>query len=123
MTYPSKQTRRRFSAQTKLAIVHEALSGEQSKAAIARKYDVNANQLSRWIREYERNATWRSASPTLLPVMATDNAPPHLASRPSRQNHDTDAGLVVRIQTPSGHCVTLSGIELAGLSSLFEALR
>jgi len=45
--------RRRFPKEQKLHIVEEALSGEMSKTAVARKHMIAPTVLSRWIDAYE----------------------------------------------------------------------
>ena len=45
--------RRRFSKEQKQSIVEEALSGETSKTAVARKHMISSQVLSRWIYAYE----------------------------------------------------------------------
>jgi transposase-like protein len=51
--------RRIFTPEHKFNIVKEANAQEASISTIARRYDVNANQLFRWIREVEQNkAKW-----------------------------------------------------------------
>lgn len=47
--------RRKFTPHFKLDIVNEAKTRQASISIIARKYDVNANQVFRWIREVEQN--------------------------------------------------------------------
>ena len=58
--------RRRFSAEQKVAMVREAMQPDRSIAEVGRLYDVNQNQLSRWIREYRDGAAW--SNQTLVPV-------------------------------------------------------
>jgi transposase len=45
--------RRRFPKEQKQHIVEEALSGEMSKTAVARKHMISPTVLSRWIDAYE----------------------------------------------------------------------
>lgn len=45
--------RRRFPKEQKQHIVEEALSGEISKTAVARKHMISPTVLSRWITDYE----------------------------------------------------------------------
>jgi transposase-like protein len=46
--------RRSFSPAFKMNIAQLALAGTQSVSAIARQYDINANQVFRWTREFQR---------------------------------------------------------------------
>ena len=47
----SVQRRRRWSAEEKLRIVAESLEGGVSVAAVARRHEINANQLHTWRRQ------------------------------------------------------------------------
>jgi transposase-like protein len=81
--------RRTFTPESKLDIVKEANAKQASISTLARKYDVNANQLFRWIREVEHNkvkwvrvATGQQTlmklptqSPTFLPVTVSHPTP------------------------------------------------
>ncbi|SHE60941.1 transposase [Alkalibacter saccharofermentans] len=48
--------RRRFIPEEKAKIVLELLSGEHTIAELTAKYDVNANQLEKWGKEFINNA-------------------------------------------------------------------
>ena len=49
--HPSKRRRRRWSEEQKRQIVAETLESGSSVSIVARRYDVNANQLFLWRRE------------------------------------------------------------------------
>lgn len=68
MNHHAKLPRRRYSNEQKRNIVKAALSGDHSKAAMARAHDINANQLARWIKEYRDSAAWTAQTTQLLPV-------------------------------------------------------
>jgi len=65
---PAKPKRRFFTAEQKKCIVEEALAVGASVSRIARAYDVNANQVFKWVREYQRIKA-HAAGPKLLPVV------------------------------------------------------
>jgi transposase-like protein len=81
--------RRTFTPEHKLDIVKEAIANKASVSIIARKYDMNANQLFRWMREVEHNkmkwvriATGQQTlsklpvqTPTFLPVTVSQQIP------------------------------------------------
>lgn len=78
--------RRIFTPEYKFNIVKEANAQEASISTIARRYDVNANQLFRWVREVEQNkAKWvriaigqqhlPAPTPTFLPVTVSQPTP------------------------------------------------
>jgi transposase-like protein len=67
--------RRRYLPELKLKIVREALDGPLPKAAVARKYNINANMVSNWIREYRDEARWvKKAKAPMLPIVVDDTA-------------------------------------------------
>ena len=78
--------RRSFSSAFKMNIAQLALAGTQSVSAIARQYDINANQVFRWTREFQRQQVpWvkqvlqlpsSGAEPKLLPVKIQDSLLP-----------------------------------------------
>jgi len=47
-----RRTRRVFTAEEKIKIVLEALRGEDSIAAICRKYNIHANNYFKWSKEF-----------------------------------------------------------------------
>lgn len=44
---------RKFSNEQKCEVVEQALSGQSSKAAVCRKYNISNNLLDKWITAYE----------------------------------------------------------------------
>ena len=125
------QPRRRYPPELKLKIVREAISGPQSKAAVARKYDINANMVSNWIREYRSEALWvKKATLPMVPMIVVDDlvaAPPQqpLADlQPKAQATDTrrSCDSVVSIRFNSGHQLSLSHPSDTQLSQILSAL-
>ncbi len=74
--------RRSFSAAFKMNIAQLALAGELSVSIIARRYDINTNQVFRWSREFrQQQVPWAKqalqlpspgSEPKLLPVKIQD---------------------------------------------------
>lgn len=74
--------RRKFTPEFKLDVVKEARAHQSSISEIARKYDLNANQVFRWCHEVKQNkvrwvrlvsgehelSTLPAPAPTFLPV-------------------------------------------------------
>src|ERR1700676_4048178 len=70
-----RATRRRWSEALKRRIVEESLAPGASASVVARRYDVNANQLFKWRRRYE--AGLGATEPALVPVQVWPTpAPP-----------------------------------------------
>jgi transposase-like protein len=105
--------RRTFTPAHKHDIVKEANAKQASISTLARKYDVNANQLFRWVREVEHNkmkwvriATGQQAlsklpvqTPTFLPVTVSQRTP-------VQQSQSTTSPLVT-LEFANGHRVQL----------------
>ena len=66
---PTKPKRRSFTAEQKKAIAEEALAPGASVSRVARAHDLNANQVFKWMREYQRKRHSESIAPTLIPVL------------------------------------------------------
>jgi transposase len=121
--------RRRYAPELKLEIVQEALAGKRSKAAIARKHDINANQVSNWIREYRNNACWvEKARIPMLPVVLSKGT----RHEQCRFNRDVEKAYtqsvpqldssVLDIQLTSGHRLSFSNPNEAQLHLILKAL-
>jgi transposase len=81
--------RRRWSTQEKLQIVLETLDGSVSVPVIARRYNLNANQLFSWRGQYHRGELSAQAESSdavkLLPVHIEASVPirPAVSQRPA----------------------------------------
>jgi transposase len=60
-----RRTRRKFSAEEKIKIVLEALRGEESIAAVCRKYGIHANNYFQWSKEFIEAGKRRLSGDTL----------------------------------------------------------
>ena len=60
-----RRTRRKFTAEEKIKIVLEALRGEETIAAICRKYDIHANTYFKWSKEFIEAGKRRLSGDTL----------------------------------------------------------
>jgi len=58
--------RRKFNPALKREIVEATLNGSESVSEVARRYDVNANQLFKWRKQYREGLM--PPAPTVLPV-------------------------------------------------------
>ena len=99
--------RRRYPPELKLKVVLDALSNTSSKAAIGRKYDINANQVANWIRQYRADADWVKKAKSsdmfpsdMLPIVIQDPPKTDKPLPPSRGD--------LRVRFHRGHELTLS---------------
>jgi len=107
--------RRRYAPEMKLEIVQEAIAGKRSKAAIARKHGINANQVSNWIREYNNNARWvDKAKIPMLPVVVEQERALEISAEILSEREITlpvppqPKRSSVDVQFGSGHTLTIS---------------
>jgi transposase len=92
VTTKSGQTRRFRSKQERRQIVEETLKPGASVALVARAHDVNANQVFKWRKQYERGRLEVGAAATLLPVKISDavSAP----AKASRNDKRRKSGII-----------------------------
>ena len=76
VTTKTGQARRFRSKQERRQIVEETLKPGASVALVARAHDVNANQVFKWRRQYQRGRLEVTSTATLLPVKITAAACP-----------------------------------------------
>ncbi|HEX9522178.1 MAG TPA: transposase [Reyranella sp.] len=102
--------RRRWPEGMKRQIVAESLAPGMSVSVVARRYDINANQLFTWRRRYGVGSG--VGEPALVPVQLR---PPVEASA---------RGGTIEIVLPSGICLRLCGaVEAGALRQVLDALR
>jgi len=61
----NRRTRRKFTAEEKIKIVLEAMRGEETIAAICRKYDIHSNNYFKWSKEFIEAGKRRLSGDTL----------------------------------------------------------
>jgi len=94
--------RRQYSKSLKRQMVEETLAGRNSVSVVARRYDVNANQLFKWRRQY-RKGLLADEPQTLVPITVAPT--PSLTSAP---NHTLDNGSL-EITLAGGHRLVVTG--------------
>jgi transposase len=106
---------RRWPEAVKRQIVAETRALGASVSVVARRHDINANQVFRWCREYEAAATdsgfWPVAVQPSPPLAWPAASPP------------ASAGMI-EIELVSGARVRVSGsVDAAALSQVLERLK
>ena len=119
--------RRSFKSHQKIAMVKAALNSDRSVAEVAQSHNVNQNQLTRWIREYQNGASWRHRaedSAVLLPVKIAEKERSTL-SLPTKQvrSQESSSSLKAILEFESGATVELTGLSGADLKMMLEVLR
>ena len=102
--------RRRWPEALKRRIVGESLAPGASASVVARRYDVNANQLFKWRRQYE--AAGSGDRPALVPVAVWPSGPAG------------GCGGTIEIDLAGGVRVRLSGaVDVAVVRQVLKQLR
>ena len=108
---PMTPPRRRWPEELKRRIVEETLEPGASVSIVARRHDVNANQLFKWRREFQAGTEAQAGGAQLLPVKLL----PGYRSEPA-------AG-TIEIDLASGHRLRLNGrVEPVVLRQVLDAL-
>ena len=92
------RSRRRWSVEFKRRVVSEASAPGVSVASVARRYDLNANQVFNWRRRY-------GGAGGFLPVAVVGSEPP----APPAVSSAGDAAGEIEISLAGGHRVRLRG--------------
>jgi transposase len=123
---PARGGRRRRAVSEKLEIVRLTLEPGASVAEIARAHGVNANQVFKWRRIFEKGQLFdgRSGARALLPV--TISAEVEGSPEPTREAAvtQTPSGGSIHIEFPGRANISVeSGADAALLRSILESLR
>ena len=116
---PEGITRRRRSTEEKRRIVEETLLPGASVSRVARRHDVNANQVFHWRQRYREGRLGEGQSGKLLPVTLTE----HALSK-SEQAGCTPSFSVgsMEIKLPKGMVRIAGSIDLVVLRTAIECL-
>jgi transposase len=111
---PERRVRRWRSVAEKRRIVELTLAPGASVALVARAHGVNANQVFKWRRDFERGELSElvSASASLLPVVLSDGDKPQMSSG------------CIHIELQGRALISIeSGADPALLRTILESLR
>ena len=106
----SDDRRRRFTVSYKRRVVEESLAGDTSVSVVARRHDVNANQLFTWRRLYRNGLLEETTSSgaALMPVHVADAPVAETAELPvSPRPQPADGEVEIRLS--GGHRVVVRG--------------
>ena len=120
--------RTRYTIEEKLRIVQETHVRGASVATVARRYNLNANQVFAWRQLYRRgllDPKAKRGAVALLPVkVSTPTVLPTESTPPSTASESTEAARpLMEIKLSSGHSVVLYGrVQAGALSRVIDLL-
>jgi len=106
-----------YDGKAKAELVAECAKPGASVSRLAREAGVNANQLSRWVREDDERRRALAA-----PAVATQTAFLPVPIEPAASTAASAPTLSVHARMPNGVVVDLRGCDLAQAGQLIEAL-
>jgi transposase len=110
-----RRKRRPWSVEEKRRIVDESLEAGASIAAVARRYDLNANQLFTWRRQLRAEPLERNDLAPILPVtIALDAAAEHSPSGSTGQMEIVLAG--------GDRIIVWADVETSALTRVLKAM-
>src|SRR5574343_614928 len=114
--------RNRYDEPAKSELVALCLRPGASVSRLAREFGINANQVTRWLREHGHGGRQRTAVTRATP------APPAFVAVPViRPPHEAEAGrtpavLHLQARLPNGVSVELRGVDAVQVGEAIEAL-
>jgi transposase len=119
-----RRPRRRHALSEKRRIVELTFEPGASVAQVAQANGVNANQVFKWRRAFERGELLESVSGSTALLPVTISAPCTTAvEEPTAQEHSTPSGSI-HIEFPGRALISVeSGADAALLRSILESLR
>jgi len=114
----AKAKKRRRTIKEKRDIVEEALVSGASVARVARRHDVNANQVFYWRKLFREGRLGISMNPQLLPVKVETEQ----ASEPVKRNVQTLPPGTMEIEFPKGTLRIAGSVDLVALRAVLECL-
>ncbi len=111
-----RQKRRSWTGDEKRRIVEESLEPGVSIAKVARRYNLNANQLCTWRRQQGVSTTAPHNLGSILPVTIN----PEMLS--SKENSPDATGQMEIVLTEGDRIIVWSDVEMAALSRVLKTL-
>jgi transposase len=94
MMTTTQRTRRRFSTAEKREMVEQTLKGSRSVSVVARQYDVNANQLFRWRKQYCEGLLGEATGVKLLRVQVSEAHVPEVSATAANASSGSASGML-----------------------------
>jgi transposase len=111
-----RRQRRSWALEEKRRIVDESLEDGASVAEVARRYDLNANPLFTWRRQFGVEPTALKELAPILPVTITPDTPTKYPAPGS-------TGQMEIVLAEGDRIIVWSDVETAALSRVVKALR
>jgi transposase len=111
-----RRRRRSWSLDEKRRIVDESLADGASIAEVARRYDLNANQLFTWRRQFGVEPVAPKELAPILPVMIASDTTAAGSDLPS-------TGQIEIVLAEGDRIIVWADVETAALSRVVKALR
>ncbi len=108
--------KRRRTIQERREIVEETLLPGTSVSRVARRHDVNANQLFYWRKLYREGRLGSGAATPLLPVKVSEGQPAEAADRPALRSG------TMEIQVSKGTIRIAGSVDVIALRTVLECL-
>lgn len=112
----------RYDEQAKSELVALCLQPAASVSRLAREFGLNANQLTRWLREHGHGARPRTALARVAPTPPAFVAVPVVASAVAPESGMMPAVLHLQARLPNGVSVDLRGVDVGHVGTVIEAL-
>ena|SRR5208282_1152386 len=123
--FSGRERRRFWSDAQKLAILDEIVSSGLGVAAVARRYDVSAQQVYGWRRHFRRTAA-EDRTPQLVPVTLVDDAEADRRGNAHSSRKPVCGARVswIEIHCRNGRALTVeAGLDAAELKALIRSVE
>lgn len=114
--------RSRYDEQAKSELVALCLRPGASVSRLAREFGINANQVTRWLREHGHGGRSRTAVARATPVPSAFVAVPVMQPVQVPEPGGTPAVLHLQAWLPNGVSVDLCGVDAGHVNAIIEAL-
>lgn len=114
--------RSRYDEQAKSELVALCLRPGASVSRLAREFGINANQVTRWLREHGHGSRQRTAVTRVTPVPPAFVTVPVIRPAHEAETGRTPAVLHLQARLPNGVSVELRGVDAGQVGELIEAL-